>query len=79
LLPELASELRKSESPVETLMTPPRLPVETDWIPIEALSFSVTLEPRAKFAPPPMMPKVLVSPAFRAVDRSNSRSRPELR
>ena len=39
-------------------MLSPRLPVETDAMPIEALSVSVTFEPSAKVAPPPVMPKV---------------------
>ncbi len=33
----------------------PRLPVVTDWMPMLALSFSVTLEPMAKTAPPPVI------------------------
>ena len=40
-------------------MLSPRLPVETDAMPIEALSVSVTLEPSANVAPPPVMPKVV--------------------
>ncbi|MND04903.1 hypothetical protein D3C83_253970 [compost metagenome] len=40
----------------------PRLPVDTEAMPIEAFSVSETLEPRANTAPPPVMPKVLVRP-----------------
>ena len=54
----------------------PRLPVETDWMPMLALSVSVTFEPRAKVAPPPVMPKVLVLPAVEGrVESVNSTSR----
>ena len=38
-------------------------------MPIEALSASSTLSPRANVAPPPVMPNVLVLPAFNAVLR----------
>ena len=41
----------------------PRLPVDTEAMPIEALLPSLTFEPSAKFAPPPVMSKSAV-PAF---------------
>src|SRR5258706_1359510 len=48
LAPPLPSVVRNP------LVWSPRLPVETDWMPIEDLSASVTFDPSAKVAPPPV-------------------------
>ena len=55
LVPPLASELRKPVIAVAEAAGRDRLRCRC-----EALSVSVTLEPRANVAPPPVMPKVLV-------------------
>jgi hypothetical protein len=77
-LRELGAPLAREErKPSSTL---PREAVETDWIPMEALLPSVTLEPRPKVAPPPVMKKLLEPPFLLARERmSNSTSRSEVR
>ena len=50
-------------------------PVETDVMPIELLSASVTFEPSAKFAPPPVITKLVVPATLKVLSRSNSTSR----
>ena len=56
-------------------MLSPRLPVLTDPTPTEALSVSVTLEPSANVAPPPVIAKLLVPGVLKLLSRSNSTSR----
>ncbi len=73
LVPPLPSVLRNP-----TLLLP-KLPVDTDATPMEALLASVTCDPNAKVAPPPVMLNVLVPGLSNALARVRLTSRLEAR